>query len=384
LEIAQSSITGLIGPNGAGKTTLFNVITGFLPPDSGKIVFNGKNLARLPAYRIVRRGVSRTFQHLRLITRMTILDNILLAFQGQAGEHLRNIFLFPGRIRKQGRQHQETARELLTFMGIEDKANDLVEDLSYGQQKMVSLACCLASGADVLLLDEPVAGINPETIDKILAVIKKLPAKGKVTAIIGPNGSGKSTALKSIFGLIPVWQGRVAWHGQDVTNRDSQTNVRSGIAFVPQGNQVFDEMTVLENLEIGGLHLSKNRFQKELTKIWALFPELEQRKKQNSGKLSGGEKQMLSLGRALINSPELILMDEPSLGLSPKLVNFMMKHIRKISDEFGVTVLIVEQKVRKVLEISHQVYSIKLGKIAFEGAPEELKQDKAKLNQLFL
>jgi len=209
-------------------------------------------------------------------------------------------------------------------------------------------------------------------------------AKGKVTAIIGPNGSGKSTALKSIFGLLPVWKGTVVFNRKVFTNRSTQANVRDGIAFVPQGNQVFDEMTVLENLEIGGLQLSKKSFQTELIKIWELFPELEQRKKQNSGKLSGGEKQMLSLGRALINSPEFILMDEPSLGLSPKLVNFMMNHIQKINQEFEVTILIVEQKVQKVLDISDRVYSIKLGEVAFAGPPEELKENKAKLKQLFL
>ena len=209
-------------------------------------------------------------------------------------------------------------------------------------------------------------------------------AKGKVTAIIGPNGSGKSTALKSIFGLIPVWKGTVAWDGTVVTNRSTQANVKDGIGFVPQGNQVFDEMTVLENLEIGGLQLPKKSFQTELKKIWELFPELEQRKKQNSGKLSGGEKQMLSLGRALINSPKLLLMDEPSLGLSPKLVTFMINHIRKINHELGVTALIVEQKVREVLEVCHHVYSIKLGKIAYSGKPEIIKNDKDKLRELFL
>jgi branched-chain amino acid transport system ATP-binding protein len=207
---------------------------------------------------------------------------------------------------------------------------------------------------------------------------------GKITAIIGPNGSGKSTVLKSIFGLIPVWQGKVAWNGMDVTNRNTRANVKAKIAFVPQGNQVFDEMTVLENLEIGGLHLPEKTFQTELMKIWELFPELEQRKKQIAGKLSGGEKQMLSLGRALINSPELLLMDEPSLGLSPKLVTFMMNHISNINREFGVTVLIVEQKVREVLEVCHHLYSIKLGKIAYSGKPEIIKNDKNRLRDLFL
>ena len=143
-------------------------------------------------------------------------------------------------------------------------------------------------------------------------------------------------------------------------------------------------MTVLENLEIGGLHLPKGRFKEELKKIWELFPELEKRKKQNSGKLSGGEKQMLALGRALIINPKMLLMDEPSLGLSPKLVKYMMGHIRKINREFGGTVLIVEQKVREVLEVCHHIYSIKLGKTAYSGRPEILKTDKQKPKELFL
>lgn len=187
LEIPRNSITGIIGPNGAGKTTLFNVITGFLPLDSGKIIYNGKNLSRMPSYKIARTGIARTFQQLRLINRMTVLDNILLSFQNQAGENLKNTFFFPGRVKEQEERNREKANELLVFMGIEEKASDLVEDLSYGQQKMISLACCLASGADLLLLDEPVAGINPEMIEKILKAIKKLPDAGKTFVMIEHN-----------------------------------------------------------------------------------------------------------------------------------------------------------------------------------------------------
>lgn len=187
LEIPRNSITGIIGPNGAGKTTLFNVITGFLPLDSGKIIYNGKNLGRMPSYKIARTGIVRTFQQLRLITRMTVQDNILLSFQNQAGENLKNTFFFPGQVKKQERKNREKANELLAFMGIEEKADDLVEDLSYGQQKMISLACCLASGADLLLLDEPVAGINPELIEKILKIIKKLQEAGKTFVLIEHN-----------------------------------------------------------------------------------------------------------------------------------------------------------------------------------------------------
>jgi ABC-type branched-subunit amino acid transport system ATPase component len=207
---------------------------------------------------------------------------------------------------------------------------------------------------------------------------------GKITAIIGPNGSGKSTLLKAAFGLIPVWQGKVFFQQADITKHNTKFLVQNGITFVPQGNRVFDEMSVLENLEIGGLYLSKKQFQIELEKIWQLFPELQKRKKQNSGKLSGGEKQQLSLGRALMPDPTLLLMDEPSLGLSPKLVSQMMNHLRKINREFGKTILIVEQKVRDVLEICDHVYSIKLGRITYSGPPEPLKSDTGKMKELFL
>lgn len=209
-------------------------------------------------------------------------------------------------------------------------------------------------------------------------------SENQIVAIIGPNGSGKSTVLKSIFGLIPVWSGTVTYRNKDITYRGARANVLDGIHFVPQGKRVFDEMTVLENLQIGGIRLPKRPFQKQLQLIWELFPELEERKRQNSGNLSGGEKQMLALARALITSPKLLLLDEPSLGLSPKLAEFMIDYIRQICSQLGVTALIVEQKVREVLEICHIVYSIKLGRIVYSGKPEILKLNNDKLRELFL
>jgi ABC-type branched-subunit amino acid transport system ATPase component len=209
-------------------------------------------------------------------------------------------------------------------------------------------------------------------------------ASGKITAIIGPNGSGKSTLLKASFGLIQVWQGQVHFDDAEITNNSSRDLVKKGISFVPQGNRVFDELSVLENLEIGGIYLTKKRFHEQLEKIWNLFPDLQERKKQNAGKLSGGEKQLLALGRALMTDPTLLLMDEPSLGLSPKLVSQMMAHLQLLNRKFGKTILIVEQKVREVLEICNHVYAIKLGRIAYSGAPDTLKDDILKLRDLFL
>ncbi len=187
LKVQAASITGIIGPNGAGKTTLFNVITGFLPPDSGNIQYNDQQLIGLPPYKIARHGIIRTFQQLRLITRLTVLDNILLAFQNQAGERLRNIFTFSRLIKIQEQANRKKTQELLDSLGIRDKENALVEDLSYGQQKMVSLLCCLAAGAKVVLLDEPVAGVNPEIINIILEMIRKLPEQGVTVILIEHN-----------------------------------------------------------------------------------------------------------------------------------------------------------------------------------------------------
>jgi len=187
LKVQAASITGIIGPNGAGKTTLFNVITGFLPPDSGSMQYNGQHLVGLPPYKIARHGIIRTFQQLRLITRLTVLDNILLAFQNQAGERLWNIFTFSRQIKLQENNNRKKAQELLDLLGIRDKENALVEDLSYGQQKMVSLLCCLAAGARLVLLDEPVAGVNPEIINIILEMIRKLPAQGVTVILIEHN-----------------------------------------------------------------------------------------------------------------------------------------------------------------------------------------------------
>ena len=187
LKVQAASITGIIGPNGAGKTTLFNVITGFLPPDSGSIQYNDQQLVGMPPHQIARKGIIRTFQQLRLITRLTVLDNILLAFQNQAGERLRNIFTFSRLIKIQEQANRKKTHELLDLLGIRDKENALVEDLSYGQQKMVSLLCCLAAGAKLVLLDEPVAGVNPEIINIILEMIRKLPEQGVTVILIEHN-----------------------------------------------------------------------------------------------------------------------------------------------------------------------------------------------------
>jgi branched-chain amino acid transport system ATP-binding protein len=208
--------------------------------------------------------------------------------------------------------------------------------------------------------------------------------KGEIVALIGPNGAGKSTVLKAVCGLIPTWNGEIRYEGMPINGATPAQNVARGITFSPQGNRVFSDLTVMENLEIGGFQLPKKEASVRIEEVLEFFPALKDHLRKDAGKLSGGEQQMVALARVLIPKPKLLMLDEPSLGLSPNLVGDVFEKITEISREAGVSIFIVEQKVREVLEICHRVYSLKLGKVAFEGPPEELKEDKAKLKQLFL
>ena len=206
---------------------------------------------------------------------------------------------------------------------------------------------------------------------------------GQIVSIVGPNGAGKSTVLKAVCGLIDAWEGEICFDGDKLNGSSPARNVKRGLVFCPQGNRVFDELSVRENLEIGGINLSRQALAAGIDDVLQWFPPLKARLKQNAGTLSGGEKQMLALGRSLITKPKLLLLDEPSLGLSPGLITDAFEKISRINREMGTTVLIVEQKVREVLKISHRVYGIKLGKVAFEGLPETLLQEH-ELQRLFL
>lgn len=208
--------------------------------------------------------------------------------------------------------------------------------------------------------------------------------KGDIVALIGPNGAGKSTVLKTVCGLIHPWKGEIRFDGIKTNGATPAQNVARGITFCPQGNRVFHDLTVMENLEVGGFMLPRKDARERIAQVLEIFPLLKERTRQDAGRLSGGEQQMVALARALIPKPKLLMLDEPSLGLSPNLVGTVFEKITEINREAGVTILIVEQKVRQVLNICKRVYSLKLGKVSFEGMPDELKDDKEKLKKLFL
>jgi len=208
--------------------------------------------------------------------------------------------------------------------------------------------------------------------------------EGEIVALIGPNGAGKSTVLKAVCGLIPAWKGEIRFDGTPTNGSTPAQNVARGITFAPQGNRVFADLTVVENLEIGGYPLPRKEAKQRIAQVLDLFPVLKERLRQDAGRLSGGEQQMLALARALVPKPKLLMLDEPSLGLAPNLVTTVFRRIAEINRETGVGMLIVEQKVREVLEVCNRVYSMKLGRVAFEGPPGELKSDRARLRDLFL
>ncbi len=178
LVLPSEGITAIIGPNGAGKTTLINVLTGFLRPDSGKVHFGEHEIARLAPHKIVTLGIARTFQDLRLILQVRAIDNVLLARPNQRGERLFFALTRMG-VKKEEARNREEAKRVLRFVGLEGEADELAGELSYGQQKLLSLACCLATDAQVLILDEPIAGVHPEMASRILELLLQLRAEGK-------------------------------------------------------------------------------------------------------------------------------------------------------------------------------------------------------------
>lgn len=199
--------------------------------------------------------------------------------------------------------------------------------------------------------------------------------EGEVIALIGANGAGKTTTLHTITGLLSPKKGLVLFEGQDITKVPAHKIVSLGMAHVPEGRRVFAELSVYQNLKMGAYtRKDKDEIAKTLEMVYKRFPRLEERKNQLAGTLSGGEQQMLAMGRALMSHPKIIVMDEPSMGLSPILVNEIFDIIKEVSAS-GTTVLLVEQNAKKALSIADRAYVLETGKIVLEGDAKELMND---------
>ena len=200
---------------------------------------------------------------------------------------------------------------------------------------------------------------------------------GKIVTLIGANGAGKSTTLRTIAGLVPAQSGQIFLQDEKITNLSSDRIVSKGITLVPEGRRVFPDMTVLENLKIGAyLRRDRPEMEKDLQWVYDLFPRLKERSWQAAGTLSGGEQQMLAVGRALMSRPKIMMMDEPSLGLAPIVVQGIFEIIREINRQ-GVTILLIEQNANMALKVAEQAYVMETGRITRQGTGQELLNDES-------
>ena len=200
--------------------------------------------------------------------------------------------------------------------------------------------------------------------------------EGEVVAIIGANGAGKTTTLHAISGIVAKAAGQINFNGFDITKTPAHEIVALGVSQVQEGRGIFPNLTVLENLKMGAyLRKDKAAIAKDLQEAYTLFPRLQERQNQEAGTLSGGEQQMLAIARALMSNPKMLLLDEPSMGLSPLITENIFKTIKKLNKERGMTILLVEQNAQMAMWVSHRTYIMETGKIVYSGLSKELKHD---------
>src|SRR3989442_1789937 len=355
-ERRRDEIVGLIGPNGAGKTTLLRLITKILKPDAGSIVFRGADITALRPWEVVERGIAGTFQNTRPFRHLPIIANVMVPLVAprarRGGEWVKSI--------------EAKAMDALEFVGISDMALEQASALSQGDLKRLEVARAIATEPELLLLDEPLGGND-----------------GELVGVVGPNGAGKSTLLRAISGLVRfearmkrgaggdiVLAGEVRFGAERIDGLPAHEIRRLGLVHCPERRRPFRELTVLENL-MAGAFLSKSspETQRRLDRSFALFPRLAERKDQIAGTLSGGEQQMLATARALMYEARLLAIDEPSLGLAPRIREELFAAIRRIHGA-GTAVLLVEQEVGQVFRMADRSYVLSHGRIIAQGNPQ--------------
>jgi branched-chain amino acid transport system ATP-binding protein/neutral amino acid transport system ATP-binding protein len=236
----------------------------------------------------------------------------------------------------------------------------------------------MSENGTILTTRDVVAGYVPE-VDILNGVTIDV-GGGEIVTVVGPNGAGKSTLIKTIFGLLKPRQGSITLRGEDIAGHKPHTITRRGMNYVPQLDNVFPNLTVEENLEVGSLDSSRTN--QQIDYMYELFPRLGERRRQTAGTMSGGERQMVAMARALMTDPEVLLLDEPSAGLAPAFVEAIFEKIADVN-RAGVTIVMVEQNARRALAMSNRGYVLDVGKNAFEGKGDELLSDD-KVAQLYL
>jgi ABC-type branched-subunit amino acid transport system ATPase component len=403
LSVKEKQVVALIGPNGAGKTTVFNCLTGFYKPSGGSILLDGESIEGLPGHKIALKGVVRTFQNVRLFKDMTAVENLLIAQHRHLNTNfLAGLFKTPA-FRKSEREAMEFAEYWLEKVHLKEFANRPAGTLAYGQQRRLEIARCMMTRPRILMLDEPAAGLNPKETEDLKALISVLREEHNVTVLLiehdmklvmsisdhivvinqgTPLANGTPEQIRDNPEVIKAYlcgsprahSGSIRYMGEELVGQDSSQIMRKSIAVVPEGRRVFSRLTVEENLSMGGFFTAKGDYQEQMDKVLGLFPRLKERFSQRGGTMSGGEQQMLAIGRALMSKPKLLLLDEPSLGLAPIIIQQIFDIIEQLRKD-GVTVFLVEQNANQALKIADRAYVLENGRVVMTGTGEALLTD---------
>src|SRR5437879_1011060 len=349
LTVQEGRVVGLIGPNGSGKSTLLNVVAGVAKPTAGSVMLDGRRIDNMPAHRVVELGIAKTHQIPKPFLGMTTRDNVGVA-----------VLYGSRKDRDLGRAFDE-ANWVLRLVGLEPHAETLAANLTVQDRKRLELARVIATGSRILLLDEVFAGLSPDELREAMRA-----------CTLGPSGAGKSTILKVVNGLLRPTRGQVLFAGDDITNLPAYERPARGIASCPEGRRLFPQLTVETNLRLGAYaHRAREKADETLEYVYGLFPRLRERARVKTIRLSGGEQQMVGIGRALMAKPLLLVLDEPSLGLAPKTVSEIFEKVRGLREE-GMTLLLVEQNAYEALKIADFGYVVQNGHVVRSGTPETL------------
>jgi branched-chain amino acid transport system ATP-binding protein len=450
-DVRPGEILGLIGPNGSGKSTVMKLIMGIERPNAGEVRLNGVNLAGRPTYEIARAGVGIVFQHSRPLHRQTVLQNILLG-------------LLPDRLTamRAGAEAIARATAIAERVGLGHVLHCLPATLPFADLRRMELAKAIARNPQVVLIDEPFAGLTSgevndfsdlivsfrnegravllvdhnvksvaAMVDRVIALYlgeiiaqghaadvmadetvrrvylgggitthERPPAifentqpilavndisvfygkaqalekvslslhPGEFVSVVGLNGAGKTTLFNAISGFV-AYDGAINWQGVTRTGQSAAAIARAGLVHCPETRELFGDMSVAENIALGGQFLPAAERHERLTWLFELFPILKARLQQSARTLSGGEQQMLAIARALMMKPQLLILDEPTLGLAPVILGQLSDALKYLREQTNITILLGEQNVTFALPHADRVYVLEHGRMIWEGTP---------------